>query len=90
MALDDEDEEATTDDEGGSGSAQAGSSKRKGKEPQAPRGGASLSILLAAGTSRSSSRPVRSARASSKNYKDADTDDDFEASGAGGDESDEY
>ena len=89
MALDDEDEEATTDDEGGSGSAQW-SSKRKGKEPQAPRGGASLSILLAAGSSLSSSRPVRSARASRKNYKDADTDDDFEASGAGGDESDEY
>ena len=81
MALDDEDEEATTDDEGGSGSAQW-SSKRKGKEPQAPRGGA--------GSSRSSSRPVRSARANRKIYKDADTDDDFEASGAGGDESDEY
>ena len=82
MALDDEDEEATTDDEGGSGSAQAGSSKRKGKEPQAPRGGP--------GSSRSTSRPVRSARANRKIYKDADTDDDFEASGAGGDESDEY
>ena len=75
MAFDDEEEE-TTDDEGGSGR-----SKRKGKEAAGE-----------GGSSRSSSRPVRSARANRKKiYQDPDTDDDdFEAEGDGGDESDEY
>ena len=76
MALADD---ATTDDEGGRGSAKAGSSKGNGKDKDNGKG----KQVQGGGAFRSSSRPMRSARANRNYVIETDDDDDFEVEAVG-------
>ena len=70
-------DDATTDDEGGRGSAKAGSSKGNGKDKDNGK------QVQGGGAFRSSSRPMRSARANRNYVIETDDDDDFEVEAVG-------